>query len=227
MSLITLAEFKLRVGLPAGASPNDAAYQAAIDDASAAVLNEYDRDWGEALVTEARDYAYDGSGVLSIDDAEAIHTVTFAGGSALSASAWRAKREGPASVQVYSWLELPVIQWGSSVPQSLGEMGFLQNLDRFIAQPGGFPELTATVNADYGWPVVPDDVKRAVAWTAFDFFQTSPSGGQAGEVASESVAEVAKSFFAEQQGETSSSPEPLPARARAILDAYRRGVGVH
>lgn len=225
MSLITLAEFKLRVGLPAGVSPEDSAYQAALDDASAAILNEYDRDWGVATVTENRNYSYDGSGVLTIDDASQINSVQFQNGSILPATAWRAKREGPASVQVYSWIALPVIEWGSG-SRSLGEMGFLQNLDRFIAQPGGFPELTTTVNAAYGWPTVPDDVKRAVAITAWDYVQTSPTGGQAGELASESVAEVARSWFAEQSGEGVGSPEPIPARARALLEAYRRGNGV-
>lgn len=222
MSLITLAEFKLRVGLPAAVSPQDAAYQAALDDASTAVLNYSDRDFGAAQVTEDRDYAYDGSGVLSVDDAAAINTVTFVNAAALPAVAWRAKREGPASVPVYSWLELPVFDWGNAAPLSLGVMGFLQNLDRFIARPGGFPELTTTVNADWGWPVIPDDVKRAIAWTAFAFYQTSPTGGAAGEVASESVAEVARSYFAEQQGQEAEGPEPIPARARALLDSYRR-----
>jgi hypothetical protein len=226
MALITLDEYKLRVGLPAAAGPNDAAYQAAIDDASTAVLNESDRDFAAPNVTEDRDYTYDGAGVLSIDDCETVNTVTFQNASTLPDTSWRAKREGPPAVTVYSWLKLPIINWGDA-PQSIGVMGFEQNLDRFIAQPGGFPELTVTVNADWGWPDVPEDVKRAVAWTAFEFYQTSPSGGEAGGLASESVAEVAKSYFQEQTQQGSSSPEPLPARARALLLPYQRAGGVH
>lgn len=221
MALVTLDKYKRAIRETGTA--NDQLHQDALDAASEAILNYSDRDFGAPLVTEDRTWAYDGSGILNIDDANTVNSVTFQGSAALAGDTWRAKKEGPASVVVFSYLELPVIDWGSSSPQSLGEMGFLQNLDRFIAQPGGFRELTTTVNAEWGWPTVPNDVQQATIWTAYDWEQNAPTGGSGGELASESVAEVTKSYFANlQQQQGTPAPDAIPPRARAIIDAYAR-----
>lgn len=218
MSLVTLASYKLAIGETDASK--DSYHQLALDAASDAVLHYSDRDFGAAAVTENRTYSYNGSGVLNIDEFSVVHTVTFATGSPLLTSAWRAKTDGPAGVP-YSWLELPVIAWGDSLG-SLGAMGFEQNLDRFIST-GAFPEIQVTVNADWGWATVPADVQRAVIWTAKSYEDSEPSSGAAGGLASKSVAEVAESYFQEQMQQIGSqNPPALPDRARAIIDAYRR-----
>lgn len=221
MALVTLSDYKTAIG-ETDAS-RDAYHQLALDAASDAILAYSDRDFGSPLVTETRAYKYGGAGVLEIDDAQAINTVTFAGAAALVAGSWIAKKEGPTATAPFSYLLLPVIDWGRSAAQSLGEMGFTRNLDRFLASPGGFRELDVSVNAQFGWPTVPKDVQRAVIWTAQDFEAAHPSGGGSGDLASKSVAEVAESYFAEQVVQAGSSgPGPIPQNAAAVIDNYRR-----
>jgi hypothetical protein len=223
MALVTLSEYK--TAIKEASAANDAFHQGALDAAQDAVLNYADRDFGAPPVTETRTYLYDGSGVLNIDDASTVTAVTLESVLPLTTNVWRARHEGPASVVAYSWLELPQIDL-SARRNSLGVMGFTQNLDRFLTS-NGLPEITAAVTASWGWATVPNDVKRAVIWTAEAYEAISGSSGSAGGVASRSVAEVAESYFAEAQAQQGTPPsEAVPPRAQAILDAYRR-VSIH
>lgn len=221
--LVTLEEYK--EAIKETSSANDDRHADAIAAASVALLNYADRDFGAPRVTETRSFLYDGSGVLQIDDAEAVTSVTLSPALApLAAPAWRARKEGPDSVVVYSWLELPEVDLRSR-SSSMGAMGFTQNLDRLLSA-GGLPELSVSVAGTWGWPAVPADIQQAVIWTAHYFEQNTPSAGQAGGVASKSVAEVAESYFSDVQSQQAPEPEALPSAARAIVDSYRR-VAVH
>jgi hypothetical protein len=215
MSLVSLTDYKRAIGETG--STQDAYHQDALDAADAIVIAWTGRDFGSPTsAAEDRDYWYDGSGVLNIDDAAAVNSVTLGTGSALSEGVWRAMREGPQTVTVYTYLLLPVIDWRPHT--GFGEMGFTQNLDRFIAAPGNFRDIIATVNGEFGFPTIPDDVARAIIWTASSLEEVG-GGGAPGELASKSVAEVAESYFA--ASEATESQEPLPARAAAVLDPYR------
>ncbi len=199
--LLTLAEYKSLAGVTG--TSKDAQITAVLPAVSIAIRAYTDRDFASAEVTEDRDFLYDWSGFLNIDDASAVNSVKLAG-TALGANTYVVQ---PSRGPVYTWIELP--SRGLSP-----EMGFTYNLDVFLRErtPAG---VTVTVNADWGWPDVPEDVKLAATWTASEFMRSaSPEGA----VASESVAEVARSYaIAQAQGR----PEGIPARAREVLDQYR------
>jgi hypothetical protein len=67
--------------------------------------------------------------------------------------------------------------------------------------------------------VVPEDVQRATLITAYEM--ASDISTQGGNVSSETVAEVSRSYVANPPT-TFGSPETLPSRALAILDPWRR-----
>lgn len=184
---------------------------AELEDASTAVLNFTDRDFGAPNVTEDRTFTYDGKGFLEIDDAEAVNSVDLF-------PWWIAGRDGPASVEVYSYLELPRLDSRRAV-ESLGAMGFMRNLDRWFAS--GDIRLQVTVNADWGWPVVPNDVQRAVILTAQGMGSAVDTGSGA-ELAGKSVAEVSEQFAIPQAQASGPSTDPLPDAALKILIPYRR-----
>lgn len=200
--LLTLADYKAIAGVTG--TSKDAQIAAVIPAVSQAIRSYTDRDFGSAEVTEDRDYLYDWSGFLNIDDCSAVNSVSLQG-STLGSSLYVVQ---PARGAVYTWIELP--SRGVSP-----EMGFTYNLDVFLADRNPRQAATVTVNADWGWPDVPSDVKLAAAWTVGEFMRNPAVSGQ---VTSESVAEVARSYALQAAQGT---PEGIPARAREILDQYR------
>jgi hypothetical protein len=221
MALVSLADYKRAIKETSAA--NDTFHQDALDAAESAVLVYTDRDFGSAVTTASKTYWYDGSGILNIDDADTVNTVTFVGAAALPGTAWIAKTDGPPSITVYTYLELPQINWyDGSIEDSLGVMGFTSNLDQYLFRNRATRELQVTVNAAFGWATVPPDVKRAVIWTASSFEEVSGSSGGAGDLSAKSVAEVSESWFAESPGTQSEATEAIPARARALLNPYAR-----
>jgi hypothetical protein len=217
-SLVTLAEYKLAIG-ETDAS-RDTFHQQSLNHASSAILNESDRAFGAANVTESRTYFYDGKGILNIDECSDINSVTLQqAAAALPSTHFRPRKEGPPSVTVFSYLELPRLDHLSR--RSMGVMGFTSNLDRLWLTGGSFPQIEVTVNADWGWTTIPDDIQRAVIWTAADFESVAPASG--GSLAGKSVAEVSESYFQAQAAAAGlNTTDMLPERARAIVENYRR-----
>lgn len=159
--LITLEELKAALGIPASMTADHDNLNRIIDAASAAVSVYTDRDFASPLVTEQRTFEYDGGGHLDIDDASAVTAVTtsFAGfDNLIPADLWRAQ---PYGSPVLNELLLPTV-YGPSP-----EMGFTRNFD-VLYREGRFTTLPLLVKVDatWGWPVVPEDVKQAVIWTA-------------------------------------------------------------
>lgn len=207
--LITYPELTNALGLAAGDidAVTQARIEQAIRGASAAVSAYADRDFASTLVTEQRTFEYDGSGFLDVDDCTAVTAVTFSASgvdTVLDASEWEAQPYG-AAVQTY--LLLPAHRsYGSPA------MGFTRNLDVFVAERGWVGTGFAKVDATWGWPVVPDDVKQAVIWTAAEM-QNEP-----GAYRSEAIANYSYSR------DTPGLPEQtaIPARARDLLAPYIR-----
>ena len=213
MPLIPLEEYQELVG----SYENPALQLAALEAASQAILNYTDRDFGNAAEDdEDRVYQYNGRGLLEIDDASIINSVTFAS-QLLPNAQWRAGFEGPSHVGMYDYVELPTF---SSLS---GEMGFMYNLDAFLTQGAGVRTINVTVNADWGWPDVPEDVKRGLLWTAASF-QSDITTLPAGALTARSVAEVSESYAVQAaiQRQTTDGEEALPTRARGILAPYKR-----
>jgi hypothetical protein len=211
--IVSLAKYKRAIGETDAA--NDQYHQEALDDAEAAVAAYSDRDLGVAVVEEDRTFAYDASGYVEIDDASVVNSVRFETSStALNPNSWEAMKDGPAGVP-YSYLLLPPSSRFSP------EMGFTYNLDVWAGEGGALsPETRVVVNAEWGWATVPGDIQRAVIWTAQSY--ESMSSSEAGALTAHSVAEVSKSYtFVPQQDQEVAD---LPARAKGIIDNYRRHV---
>lgn len=202
--LVDLAKYKAAIGETSSAY--DDVHIEALEDASTAVLNFTDRDFGSALIIEERVFPLPDAGyIVDIDDAAEILSVT-----GLSTLAWREGSEGPASAAgVFTYIEF-------AQRRSSALMGFTRNEDVFGATP--FDEIT--VEANWGWPEVPDDVERAVIWTAQDF--EGQTADDTGSLEAKSVAEVSENYFRAERLAASDAEEPLPRRARALLLPYRR-----
>lgn len=210
--MVALAKYKRAIGETS--SDNDEMHQEALDDAAVAVANYSDRDLGVAVVEEDRTYPYDNSGYIEIDDAAVVNSVRFENGTALADTAWEALAEGPAGVP-YSYILMAPARGGSP------EMGFTRNLDT-LAPYLLTPETRIVVNAEFGWLTVPLDIQRAVIWTAQSY--EAMTGSDAGALSSHSVAEVSKAYVFQPQGSGAEENSDLPAKAKAILDNYRRHV---
>jgi len=209
--LVTLQKYK--AAIRDTTSGDDPRHVEALEDASDAVRSYTDRDFASVPVTESRVFYYEGDGrPLEVDDTFTVNTVTLEGSTApLAATRWRAGFDGPNGTP-YTYIWLPTYR------QESGEMGFMYNLDVFLAQHGNqLPlDIQVTVNAVWGWATVPDAVQRATIWIASTFEQ-DPSIATGG-LSSKSVAEVAESYARSEQ----TTDEPFPKRARLLLDAYKR-----
>lgn len=219
--IMSLSEYKRAIN--ATGNDDDDIHQSALDAATEAVINYCDRDFGAVVVPNlSKTYWYNGSGILNIADADTVHSVTIQGASALPTTAWIAKTEGPPQLLVYTYIELPAIDWRrGTFTDSMGAMGFTYNLDQFLLHGAAQREIQVTVNADFGWATVPKSVKRAVVITAQDLEEITGSSGEEGGLASKSVADVSESFFGASAPGTTRD-EALPALARALVDPYAR-----
>lgn len=208
--LVDLAKYKVAIGETSAA--NDSLHTEAIEDASAAVINYTNRDFGIDDPASERTYRYDGSGFLEIDDAATVTQVKLED-TVIPAAQWEAKKEGPDNFNVYSYLELPPFD-----PSLFsGEMGFTYNLDVYL-QRAVLQEIDVKVTADWGFTPVPDDVQRATIYIAVAMEQSSRQGS--GVLASESIAEVARAYLTTD----AIVAEPFPRAAALLLDSYRRHI---
>ncbi len=91
------------------------------------------------------------------------------------------------------------------------EMGFARNLDTL---PYEQRPVLLTINATWGWPEVPADVKLATAWTV----QDSVSKPSSADLRSESIAGYSRSWTAAAAGMMLA----VPNRARDLLSNYER-----
>lgn len=215
MPLLTLADYQTAVG----STVNPAAQQIAVDNAIAAVLSYTDRDFDSAAVTESRDYTYRGNGYLEIDDCTAVHSVT----SSFPIVFWAAHGDGPAAFKVLSWLELP--KFDKRALESVGQMGFTSNLDVILQRAGWIAEWTVTVNADFGYLSVPNDVRQATIWLARYYQDSAAEGSGSGEIQAESVAETARTYVVNAPPQPASVEDSgIPPRVQALLWPYKRHV---
>jgi hypothetical protein len=211
--LVTLDEVKSALGVDPTDTRKDDQYTLSIAWASDAIRGYTERDLGRAVVTEQREFEYDGSGYLDIDDAQTITAVSLATyGFAdynFALDQWVAMPSKRDDAPVYHYLILP----GGYYPGS-PEMGFERNLDR-IAAEGRLPQRpqTVKVTGTWGWPNVPGDVKLAAIWTIQDWV-SRPGGDQ---LTAEAIEGYSRSWGG-RSGET--IPLAIPNRARDLLVRY-------
>lgn len=212
--LLTLSDLKSLLGVQAGNTRNDAQYTALLPIVSTAIRSYTERDFGASLVTETRNYTYDGSGYLDIDDAASITgvvlKVTGSPDVPIDAESWYAAPPRRDDAPVYYYL---VINGLAGVSP---EMGFERNLD-VMYREGRFPQRpqTVAVTGQFGWPSVPDDVKLAAAWTIQDW-TTKPSNEA---LTGEAIETWSRTY---QKGANSGPALAIPNRARDLLASYEK-----
>jgi hypothetical protein len=216
--LMTLDEFKARIGTPLTDTRKDVLYSLSLAAASAVILSYTDRDFGVAETTETREFEYDGSGYMDIDDAVDITAVAFTvpGGQdiTLDPLQWSGQPHRSRRTPVYTQLILPT--FGQHYFGSSPAMGFTRNLDLLAREgrlPGSIPS-TVKVTGTFGWPEVPEDVKLAVVWTVQDWL----AAPKAANLTAESIEGFSRAW-GRIGGQESRA---IPSRALDILAQYER-----
>jgi hypothetical protein len=200
VNLVSLQALKDALGIPPSDTAKDIRLEQAITNASAAIRTYTDRDFGSLPVTETRNFLYDGSGVLEIDDCAvgSITAVTVAG---VPVSTTEYLAQPDRRSVVHYWLMLGRTNGVNRA------MGFERGLDTFYGFSDQSPAVVA-VTANWGWPSIPADVQQAAIYTAA------------------AVAESPKPYVS-QNFESYSVQLPqlfdaIPERAKSLLNPYQR-----
>jgi hypothetical protein len=218
--LLTLNEYKTYAGIPLSDTTNDVQLAAMITAASRAIRNYTDRSFDTTLITEERQFEYDGGGYLDIDDATAITGVAFTypllGTTDITLDATYQWRAMPYGGPVYHYVIVPMGYYGMSP-----EMGFMRNLD-VAAREGRLsgPLPLVKVTATWGWPAVPEDVKLATLWT-LDDWDAGVAGPSNPGVVSESIEGYAVSYGS-RQGTRESMLMAVSNRSKDLLSHYQK-----
>lgn len=203
--ILTVDEYKLAENIPDADESQDDRIEQTIAMVTQAIRRLTDRDFGSEVVTTSRVFPYHGGGIVSIDDCSTITSVTMDGRSLAYGSDYRPE---PWNEPVFFYLDLfvePNLRYGSPLGTD-----FLLNLNTAARRSGRPSEIT--VEASFGWPVIPEDVKLA----AIEMVRSSIKQ-PADEVQSESLAEW--SYTNQQQY---FSGQRWPTKAVDILATYRR-----
>lgn len=207
--LVQLGEFAAAMGTASGDldALTQQRYEQAIAGASAAVSHYADRAFASPVVTEQRTFEYDGSGFLDVDDCSSITAITFSYSgvdSVLDPLEWTAE---PWGGPVYTYVILP-----ENVGALSPAMGFTRNLDVIYRERGWRGNAFVKVDATWGWPEVPEDVKQAVILTAAEM-SDKPGGMRSEAIAGYSYTR-----------DTPGLPEvpAIPERAKDLLAPYLR-----
>lgn len=214
--LVTLEDTRVALGIT---NPSDTRKDSqiitAIAAASVAIRNFTERQFGTALVTETREFEYDNTGYLDIDDADAVTAVQVVvphgDNLVVDSDLWRAMPHRREDAPVYTYIKLP-----TTVSQFSPAMGFTKNLDTYVSDHGlsDLPDLVQ-VTGTWGWPEVPADVQRAAFWTVRDWLANPKTDEQ---LQAQSIAGFSQSW-ARIGG---SGLLAIPNGARDLLSAYQR-----
>lgn len=215
--LITLAEYRSLMGIGVQDERKDPQISALIPAASRAVRSYTGRTFELASgAVSDREFQYDESGILDVDDCTAItHIETDAGvvGNTypLDSSQWTAMPQDDSAVFYY------VIFHGGPYFGGSPEMGFKSNFDQYPY--AAFIKPLVRVTATWGWDAIPEDVKLATAFTTAEFLGSPSSGGQSEGLTSEAI-----EGFSRAWGNRSGAQIALavPNRARDLLVSYQR-----
>ena len=211
--IVTLSEVRDLLGTDATNTLDDPQITALIPAASLAIRNFTERDFGAPTVTEVRNFQYDGSGYLDINDASLISAVEFVVPNAANISVpsdlWTAL---PYAGPIFYCIQINDVYSGVNPA-----MGFNRNLDVLYREGRLSAQTTVVaVTATWGWPVVPVDVKLAAAWTIKNWMESASSDN----LTAESIEGFSRSWA--RGGSGSVVPLAIPSRARDILAQYQR-----
>lgn len=214
-AILTLTEYKARRQLTDTDAPRDAAIEFAIESAEDDILTYTGRNFTTAPTAETKTYAYDGTGILEVDDFETLISVSTSEFTLDASQFSTGPREGP----TFYWLDFTASKGFPSY--SAGQMGFTRNMDVYFQRhfepygDCGLRFLSVNITATFGWPGgAPAGVRQAATWLAGEFVRTT---GDVGNLQSESIAEVSFAY----QREKTITPD-LPPHIQQLLDPYRR-----
>jgi hypothetical protein len=203
--ILTRSEYKLAENIDLADTSQDARIDQSIVQVTQAIRRLTDRDFGSEVVTTSRVFPYHGGGIVSIDDCSTITSVTMDGRSLAYGTDYRPE---PWNEPVFFYLDLfvePDLRYGSPLGPD-----FMLNLNTSARRSGRPSEVT--VEASFGWPVIPEDVKLA----AIEMVRSSIKQPDE-ELQSESLAEY--SWTNQSQYFTG---QTWPRKAVDILATYRR-----
>jgi hypothetical protein len=175
--LITLTDLKAAAGIPnpSAANPIDAKFTLALNAAST-LIRAYTGLRFEAAsgsISSVRQFEYDGSGYLDIDEVQNVSAITHTAGytgsltQSLTSDEWVGY---PLNFPVKLWLTLPRGIYGRGISP---EMGFTYNLDTYSGYgAGAFKPTLVSVTGVWGWPEIPADVQQAAIWTAMSIAES-------------------------------------------------------
>lgn len=214
--ILTLDEYKSMAGITR--TTKDGEYAAALPGVTQAILGYTGRDFTSTPpVVGTRQFEYDESGYLDIDDAVSITSVVaivpWGTNYTFTEDEWYAQPARRDDNAVYWYLALPGWIGGASP-----EMGFMRNADvlyregRWRSKP-----VMVEVTANWGWPRIPDDVKMAAKWTLDDWIARRPeTAAPAESIESYSRGALGSANLAEAVA------WGVPMRARDLLAAYTK-----
>jgi hypothetical protein len=202
--ILTLEEYKIAENIAADDESRDDQIEQAIGQVTQAIRRLTDRDFGSEVVTTTRYFPYYGGGIVGIDDCSTITSVSMDGRSLAFDTDYRPQ---PWNEPVFFYLDLYV---EPGFQNNSPEMDFMVNLNTSAYRSNRPPQIA--VEASFGWPTVPEDVKMA----AIEMIRVSVKD-PADEISSESIAEWSYTNTAEY-----APGARWPSRAIDILSTYRR-----
>lgn len=217
--IIDLDTYKSLMGVDPTDTRKDTQIEALLPAASKAVRSYTGRSFEVASgpPTE-REYQYDESGMLDIDDCTNVaHITTDAGvvGQSydLDSTQWSAMPQDDSDVYYY------VSIYGGPYYGLSPEMGFERNLDQYPYAAYSKPLVRVTAN--WGWAEIPADVQLATALTVSEFMASSSGGssGRAEGLTSEGIEGWSRAWGSRSGGVTALA---IPNRARDLLVNYQR-----
>lgn len=212
--ILTLEQYKAYAGITN--TRNDAKITASLPAITRAIQLYTERDFAAPNVTESRQFQYDSSGYLDIDDAQEISAVTaiipWAANYTFTAEEWYPQPARRDDSPVYWYVVLPDFPGGASP-----EMGFTHNADVAYAEGRWRSKPTMVqVTATWGWPFIPPDVQMAAKWTLDDWLARRAETA----APAEAIESYSRNFGNAISGEAVSWA--IPMRARDLLSPYTK-----
>jgi hypothetical protein len=214
-TIIDLATYKSLMGIQSADTRKDAQITALLPAASRAVRTFTGRNLEIAAGASQREYQYDGSGVLDIDDCSTITALETDAGVLgatypITVDQWTAMPQDDSDVFYY------VVLLGGPYLGASPEMGFKRNLDQY---PWSYRKPLVRVTATWGWSAIPDDVKLATALTIGEFLGSQASQGGSEGLTAEGIEGWSRAWGVRGGGATALA---IPNRARDLLVGYQR-----
>lgn len=207
-TIITRDQYKTYAGIVG--NQQDTRIDLLLPGVQKAIEDYTERTFTTTATSGSLDYIYDGSGVLEIDDAQSVTSITFQNPSfTLPTGTYVLHKQNG----VYSWIELAQRPQYPMSP----EMGFSFNLDKLWWRTPVTGEPTVTVAGSFGWTQEQLDalgnLKQAAYWTLEAWLRQGSE-----DLEAEAIASYSRSWNIASPDESYG----IPPKARDLLNDFRR-----